>query len=493
MGEAALKLDAETMYGFQGSMLSARYDEPKPTPAFHMELWEIACRDDPFVAIAAPRHHAKTTAITLAYGLANALFELKSNIMILSDTQEQAEQFLYYMKIELQENQALRDYFKVGAFIRERDHEIIVQIGDSNRKFRIFAKGTGQSLRGALWLGKRPDLIICDDMENDEMVMNRDRRSKLRKWFLSTLIPILSDSGQIRMVGTILHQDGLLETLLNSRLWTTRRYEAHNDDFSFILWPEKWPEAKLRMRMDMYREQNEYEIYLQEFRNIPIDDTIALFRHADFLPITEKPQFLEYYIGVDCAVSERTTADWTVFCVVGVDKDGKLYVVNVIRERMGPLESVDTFFELHRHYHPQCFIVEDENISKAIGPFIYEQMPKRNLWPEIQTLGHENKDLTRRSSSIRARMRAGGVEFDHDAEWFEDFRAELKMFPRGKHDDQVSAIALVGMWLHRIAEADEKLADFTDDDQLFGEVDEMFEGWEEDDYYDDGRNSDTGY
>ena len=64
----------------------------------------------------------------------------------------------------------------------------------------------------------RPGLIVGDDMENDEIVMNKDRRLKFKRWFYGALLPCLSDRGKIRIVGTILHLDSLLENLMPSSL-----------------------------------------------------------------------------------------------------------------------------------------------------------------------------------------------------------------------------------------------------------------------------------
>ena len=46
-----------------------------------------------------------------------------------------------------------------------------------------------------------------------------------------------------------------------------------------------------------------------------------------------------------------------------------------------------------------------------------------------------------RARSIQARMRAGAVRFDKEAEWYQNFEDELMRFPRDKHDDQVDAIS----------------------------------------------------
>ena len=50
-----VKLDAPLVHGTSELFLKARYDNPQPTPAFHHNLWEECCSDDPYVALAAPR------------------------------------------------------------------------------------------------------------------------------------------------------------------------------------------------------------------------------------------------------------------------------------------------------------------------------------------------------------------------------------------------------------------------------------------------------
>jgi hypothetical protein len=49
-------------------------------------------------------------------------------------------------------------------------------------------------------------------------------------------------------------------------------------------------------------------------------------------------------------------------------------------------------------------------------------------------------------------MRAGMVEFDHDAEWFPNFQHELLTFPRGKYMDQVDAAAWIALGLDKITD-----------------------------------------
>ena len=72
-----MKLDSEAIEGLTVGLLAAKYDNPKPIPDVHRELWVEFCSDHPKIADAAPRGHAKSTAITHAAILAAVLFQAK--------------------------------------------------------------------------------------------------------------------------------------------------------------------------------------------------------------------------------------------------------------------------------------------------------------------------------------------------------------------------------------------------------------------------------
>ena len=276
-------LTSGLIHGFSESILSQRYHERKQTPACHLEWWDLCCSPYPLVAIAAPRGHAKSTAITHAYVLANMLFRQRHFCLIISDTYEQAVMFLKDISTEIEENEDLQAFFDIDPkFDKEAENDIIVRFNDG-AKFRIMAKGSEQKVRGLKCDGKRPDLIVCDDLENDEIVMNEERRKKFQKWFMEALLPSRSDSGIVRVVGTILHLDSLLENMMpplhnkmytvqeplksystNPRaMWKGVRYKAHPgfNDFSHILWESKWPEKKLRDERQKYIEAGNPEGY----------------------------------------------------------------------------------------------------------------------------------------------------------------------------------------------------------------------------------------
>lgn len=472
-GGTTSQLTAELIYGFSGSLLSRRYDQPKPTPPCHMEWWELCCSNHPFVAIAAPRGHAKSTAITHAYTLACVLFKERKFILLISDTYEQAVLFLQDIATELRENDELIDTFDIDSFEKDAENDIIVRF-KTGEKFRIVAKGSEQKVRGLKWDGARPDLIVCDDLENDEIVLNKERREKFRNWFTGALLPCRSEHGIVRIVGTILHLDSLLERLLPKEWskhtvveplksysktigdgsWCSVRYRAHSPDFKHILWPGRWSKEELLKEKNRYVEQGQAEVYAREYLNYPIDESTAYFRKDDFLPITndDKKKARKYYAAIDFAITKDDKADWTVVVVGGVDPEGYLYIEDIFRMRLDAMEIVDLMISVHNRYSPDMFTVERGLIEKSIGPFLNRRMVETgqylNLNPMLPT-----KDKESRARSLQARMRAGRVKFDKDADWYPQLEMEMLQFPKSRHDDQVDAMAWLGLTLDKMIEA----------------------------------------
>lgn len=473
-----VNLTAEVVEGFVGSILLKRFDQPAPIPEMHKEWWRLCCGMDRFVAIAAPRGHAKSTAITHSYLLACLLFRQRQFALIVSDTETQAILFLQDIKKELQDNEDLIELFGLKReqngkvrFVKESESDVIVEFEDGHQ-FRVMAKGSEQKVRGLKWGSKRPDIIICDDLENDEIVMNQDRREKFRRWFFGALLPCRSENGVVRVVGTILHLDSLLERLMpleydkqtvfedlkvsstKRTLWKSVKYRAHDRDWKKFLWPEKKTKEELWSLYQDYIKQGLPDIYFQEYLNEPIDESNALFKKSDCLPMKkeDKELGLNYYIAADLAISEKQRSDYTVFVVGGVDKDGILYIKNVVRDRMDGKQIVDMILNLEKLYQPLVFALEDTSITKSIGPFLYEEMPKRNIFPNLELIV-PSKDKISRARSIQARCRAGAVKFDKEGEWFDRFEQELIRFPRDRHDDQVDAFAHLGYILDKMTEA----------------------------------------
>lgn len=485
-----MNVDAEVIEGFTLGLLASKYDNPKPIPELHRDLWRLFCQDIPRAGAAAPREHAKSTAVTHAYVLAMMLFRVKRFCLLISDTEGQAVEFLADIKVELEENQALRQTFGIKSILKSNDTTIIVEFTDG-KQFRILAKGSMQKLRGIKWRNMRPDLIVGDDLENDEIVMNPERREKFRQWFMKALLPCGSDTCWVRIVGTILHLDAMLQRILEDDTWETLWYEACDGEFKNILWPEQFPEERLRRIHAGYLAQGDPEGFSQEYRNTPVAIDNAFFDQNYFIDFDRRESGepilpnLEYFAAADFAISEKEKADQTAIIVGGMSPEGFLHIVDLKTGRWDAEQIIEELITTQKAYNVNMWTFETEKIDKAIGPFLEREMIRQRTYLNIhkETPG---KSKIQRAKSIQGMHKSRAIRYDKSATWWNDFYAELMMVsesgPRGRHDDMFDAFAYLGKTVHMFYEAQ------SDEEIEEEEYESIFE-----DYHSLGRSATTGY
>lgn len=522
-----MKLTAQVIEGFTKALLIQNFDNAAETPDFHREIWELCCSDDELVAIAAPRGHAKSTAVSFVYVLAACLFRQAQFVVLVANTESQAKNFLDGIKSALTTNLALRELFGIKDLPTDSKTEIICRMEDGH-KFRIIAMGSGQQIRGALWEARiRPDLIVGDDLENDEMVMNDERREAFRLWVANALLPIRAPGGKVRIVGTILHLDSFLARvtpvegerdsvcdenglkftfappkrgdLKAGRMFKGVLYKAHVGDHPSdikaqkdTLWPSRFSKKDYMDKYLTAKDIGHPESYAQEYLNRPLDPATAFFRKSDLVSwtkedhdaIAEQRKPLLFYAGGDLAITEKERADYTAFVIVGIDAAGIMYVMDVIRERMDSRKIVNEMINLQKKWKLQWFALEQDKTAKSILPFLREEMikPQNAVINVIPIIPHTDK--VARAQPMQGRMRIGAVKFKKNTEWYPTLETELLSFPRGKHDDQVDALSCIGQALIKLSSA------MTYEEEIENDIKEQEElalG------VNDGRSAVTGY
>lgn len=174
-------------------------------------------------ADAAPRGNAKSTWANLLLPLWCICFRYRRFILQVSDTAAQAEAFIECIKIEIECNERLQQDFPeiCGPGPTWRARKIVTRNG-----VQVHAAGAGQSLRGFRRGKDRPDLVIGDDLENDDDVLSEDQRQKLDNWFFKALCKLGRPGCVYIVVGTLIHEESLLQTLLNRPGWLGKKFQA---------------------------------------------------------------------------------------------------------------------------------------------------------------------------------------------------------------------------------------------------------------------------
>ena len=464
-----VKLSAEDVEAFSVVYLSSVYDEPKPTAPFHRTSWTLYTSDEVQAAVAAPRNHAKSTALTQAYGLAVALYREQDYIVIVSNTVELAKGHLGDISEIISSNDILRRDFKIQCLEVDNTEDVIVRFTDGHR-CRFVAKGSGQKMRGMKWDNKRPGLILCDDLEDDDQTENMDSRREFRKWFIRQLVPCLRRNGKIRMHGTILHDDSLLSRHMKNDSWKTLFFKAHEsfDDFSNILWSEQFNEDDLRKIRQSFIDDGDAAGYAQEYLNTPGDNAEGYLLKENFIPMEDldHKRDKKIYVGADFAVSKKDKANRTSFTVIGQCQNNYRHFIDQYKGRWSTDEWIDLMFDIQALWEPLIFFVEDGVIWKSISPTIYKEMQKRNKWINISAI-YPTRDKKTRGRPFQKLMRAGACRFDTQADWYPEFEHELLSFTGNSDaalDDQFDSAAIVIKGSESMAENDEE--DFKDEEEL---------------------------
>ncbi|MGP1568548.1 MAG: hypothetical protein ACTTHM_07505 [Peptoanaerobacter stomatis] len=241
--------------GYFGRAYFPHYFSRK-SPTFHNELDEIWTggvlkRVNPYTkrnakmintkdgvkrSVAAPRGHAKSTNLTFKDDIHAILYEYKHYILILSDTYDQASSFVAAIKEELEENYAIIEDFGnlTGKIWRE---DVIT----TKTNIKVQAKGAGQKVRGLKHKNWRPDLIVLDDVENDELVRTVEQRRKLENWFYKAVSKCGDTYTDFIYIGTMLHYDSLLAKVMKNPMYKSIKYKAVMEFSKSDLW-DRWEE-----------------------------------------------------------------------------------------------------------------------------------------------------------------------------------------------------------------------------------------------------------
>lgn len=464
-----MKLTADLVEAFAGMYLSPRYDDPRPTAQFHREAWELYCSEYPQCEVIAPRDHAKSTALTFDYVLAEALFKCSDYIIIIGSTEEMAQENLSNISEELHGNEDLARNFGPFFFETDQKTEIIARMPDGHR-FRILARGAEQKIRGRLWNGKRPNLIIGDDMEDDEQVESKERRAKFRRWFFRAAKQALGKQGKIRVHGTILHEDSLLNRLRRNSTWKHLFYKGHRsfDDFSEIIWPERWNEVELRKKRQEFIDDNDAPGYSQEILNDPLDNSDAYLRREDFLAMSEDDYDTSKIICAawDLATSMLESRDNTSCTVGGKDARNILHVLDERKGKWNALKLLEEIFHVRERWHPDVQFVEAGAIWNMLSPMVYKEMQARDAWINIVALPSV-KDKAVRGRVLQRRHRGGGMRFDKKASWYPDYEFELLRFTesaKALQDDQFDSTSLLCRGFEQMPNVEPD--DFTPEEEL---------------------------
>lgn len=457
-------------YAFKHHMVDRATGEVSETPDFHQEVIEIYL-NNLRVALAAPRGHAKSTLTDLFYVCHQVVFGHKKFVVIISETETLAMKFLSEIRTELETNENIHSLMDVDTYATEKwsEKELVLSNGAC-----IIAKGRGGQMRGLKHRGQRPDLVICDDLENEELVRSQQRRLDVEAWFNGAVLPSLEPSiGQLIFIGTILHEDSLLARLLNPELYpdfTTKKFQAMNPDTLEPLWPERFSQEKLLSIKEAMIQRQQLPRFYMEYMNDPMPEEAAAFKSEYFQYHDKVPDEVaiqtsdnntkfvasdpisELYVDLGGG-SSKASADPTAIVALKITRDNNIYVDDYINDRMGTDVDriIDALFDMHKRHEPSRVYIEKTMATNLLMPSLLARMKRDNVHMNVELIsptrgsgaaedrrGNMSDGKFQRIASMEAPFKLGVIKI---RSWMTDLKDQLLTFPRGRHDDIIDALA----------------------------------------------------
>lgn len=412
---------------------------------FQKELFAIT-EDETIktAVIEAFRNSAKTTIIGLSYSIWAILGrQQKKFIIILAQTQQQARQYLTNIKDELEANSRLKA--DLGPFEEPDDEWRSVSIVLPKYGARITVASVDQTIRGLRHGPHRPDLIICDDLEDLSSVRQRDMRNKLYDWLTGDIVPLGDKDTRLIVIGTRLHDDSLVMRLKKSieegKINGIFRSYPFIDRDGKVAWESKFPtpesiEEEKRKIGDDRAWRREYLLEIVG----DMDQIIAAswIQHYDVLLPEENCRMT--VVAIDPAISERDTADCTAMVaakVYGYGKDAKIYILpNPVNERLSFPQAVECAKKLVAALGDSVQVFIEDIAYQRAFPQTLEQ---EGIRAEAVPIGGQDKRA--RLNLTTHLIQQGRILFPiHGAE---DLIEQLVGFGVERYDDLVDAFTLL--------------------------------------------------
>jgi predicted phage terminase large subunit-like protein len=186
------------------------------------------------------------------------------------------------------------------------------------------------------------------------------------------------------------------------------------------------------------------------YQQRPSPEEGAYFKVDWLRPCVNTPalETLAVYGASDYAVT-ADGGDHTVHIVVGIDPQGRMYVLDLWRKQAASDEWVEAFCNLVKQWKPMEWAEEQGQIKAGVGPFLERTQRDRGAYVYRRTFPTRG-DKAVRAQSIRGRMALEGLYVPQSAAWLPTLQAELLSFPAGRHDDQVDALGLIGQLLDTV-------------------------------------------
>jgi predicted phage terminase large subunit-like protein len=398
------------------------------------------------------RGHYKSSVITFALTIQDVLRDPEVTVGIFSHTRPIAKAFLRQIKQEFERNVRLKRWFSDVLFAEpakespkwSEDEGIVVKRKSNPKESTIEAWGLvdGQPT------SKHYRLMVYDDVVTRESVTTPEMMAKTTE-ALALSFNLTAKGGKRRFIGTRYHFNDTYRTVIERGIATPRVYPATVDGKV-----DGEPVFLSREELnDKRRDQGPYVFACQMLLNPTADDKQG-FREEWIQYAAASTRGHNLVIVGDPASKKRPTSDYTSIWVLGLGPDRKVYVHDMVRDRLSLTERGQRLMALHRYWSaraPILVVAWEEYGLQADIEYFRELMESENYRFEITPVGGRlaKPDRIRRLvpwfENGRILLHPKIAKTDYEGREIDLTKAfveeEYKAFPVATHDDMLDALS----------------------------------------------------
>src|SRR5574344_702185 len=253
-------------YYFPHYCTNRETEEIIPSAKFHIAAANKILRTHDLQAVFQwARGHAKSTHMDVMIPLwLKCQKQRDINVMVLvGKSEDNANTLLGDIQAELQYNKRyIHDFGRQYNAGNWQEGKFVTADGCA-----FFALGRGQSPRGLRYRNNRPDYIVIDDLDDDELCNNDSRVNKLTEWVKEALFGAFgAQGGRFIMVGNLIGKCSVLANISKTPGVFVSRINVTDKDGK-PSWPGFWTADKIRIKEQFMG----YRSFQKEYMNNPID------------------------------------------------------------------------------------------------------------------------------------------------------------------------------------------------------------------------------
>lgn len=289
-------------------------------------------------ALGLPRGHAKTTFIKIIIAWLIAYDKIQYALVVAA-TSPNAENIISDINSIMgsPNMEAVYGSWHSNLFVNNSDTKRCMYHG---RTVTLKANGAQTAVRGINIDNRRPDLILCDDMQTKENDASPTESKALLTWFVATLLKCIDTRGNrlIIYIGNMYSSECILKKLQESPVWTSLITGAILENGE-PLWPELHSIESLMESFYHDESLGQTESWFAEVMNDPSNSFRTLLPNP--IPLSDQEEIVAddgAFITVDPA-GFRVSSDDNVI-VVFKKFNNKAYAVDFSKDIIDPAELI---------------------------------------------------------------------------------------------------------------------------------------------------------